>query len=155
MWKCKELPNQERLKEVLDYDMISGLFTWRKNRRSGLIGKKAGSKDSGYLPIRVDGTHYLAHRLAWVWMTGDDPQSLSIDHINRDGMDNSWNNLRLADAFTQGSNKGRRDVQFRKKLNKWIARCQYRGIRHYLGVYQIEEEAIAAVEAKRQELLCG
>ena len=69
MWQCKALPKQERLKEVLIYEKQTGEFVWSENHR--FKGKKAGSKDGGYLRIRVDGEHYLAHRLAWCWMTGD------------------------------------------------------------------------------------
>lgn len=150
MWKCKPLPTQERLKEVLKYEKTTGNFVWCENHH--LKGKKAGSKDSGYLRIRVDNEHYLAHRLAWRWMTGEDPGPLSIDHENRDGLDNRWENLRLANSFEQGANKIRRDVRFVKRLGKWKARVQHKGTRHYLGLFLTEEDALAAVESKRREL---
>jgi hypothetical protein len=42
--------------------------------------------------IRLEGIGYLAHRLAWVYMTGEQPDV--IDHINRERDDNRFSNLR-------------------------------------------------------------
>ena len=37
-------------------------------------------------------------------------------------------------------------------LNRWIACFKYRGTRRYLGVFLTEEDALAALGAKRREL---
>jgi hypothetical protein len=68
-----------RLREVLHYDPITGIFTWLVSL-SNHVGKVAGSLDgTGRVRIRVDGREYGAHRLAWLYMTGNWPVN-EIDH---------------------------------------------------------------------------
>ena len=55
---------QDRLKELLHYDPVTGIFTRNKN----LAGFK---NDRGYIIIKVDGYPYKAHRLAHLYMTGE------------------------------------------------------------------------------------
>lgn len=150
------MPTQERLKELLEYDPETGIFIWSKNASSNVSGKQAGGRHSekeAYVRIKVDGHHYLAHRLAWVWMTGNDPGGLSIDHKDGDPSNNSFENLRLADEYQQGANKQRRDVRYFPRINKWVARLQHQGTRHYLGVHLTKEDALRVIEEKRRELL--
>jgi hypothetical protein len=85
---------QERLKELLDYNPDTGVFT-RKVRQSGNAkeGAIAGSNTTGYIRIGVDGPEYAAHRLAFLWMEGYFPEN-EVDHIDRNPSNNRWNNLR-------------------------------------------------------------
>lgn len=46
----------------------------------------------GYRSIDIEGSKYLAHRLAWLYMTGEWPEYL-IRHKNEKNDDNSWDNL--------------------------------------------------------------
>lgn len=83
-----------RLLEVLDYDPVSGLFRWRiSNSNRAPVGAIAGSRRKGHLAIRIDGVRHYAHRLAWLYMTGEWPKG-QIDHKSRDGADNRWVNGR-------------------------------------------------------------
>ena len=90
----------EHLRESLDYNTQTGVFTWRKNhRRPDLIGKTAGSIHSaGYISIAVHNIKRLAHRLAWFYVTGNMPDG-HIDHINGNKLDNSFANLRQVTRF--------------------------------------------------------
>jgi hypothetical protein len=90
----------EHLRESLEYDTQTGIFTWRKNHyRPDLIGKTAGSVHSaGYISIAVHNIKRLAHRLAWFYVTGNMPNG-HIDHINGNKLDNSFNNLRQVTRF--------------------------------------------------------
>src|ERR1035437_5724966 len=88
---------QEKLKELLHYDPETGLFTWKNTRHNAVkIGAIAGYwRKDGYVGIYVLGHHYLAHRIAWLYMTCEWPE-FEIDHENRKYSDNRWKNLREA-----------------------------------------------------------
>src|SRR5690606_24034484 len=83
---------------VLRYSRKSGAFSWRVPTTNRIAaGSAAGTvMNAGYVHIQVDGVLYLAHRLAWRMVTGDDPGPAQIDHKNRNRTDNRWVNLRLA-----------------------------------------------------------
>ena len=98
-----------RLHERLHYDPDTGKFRWRvsvsANRKSG---DEAGDqkKDSGYILIGIDGHRYRAHRLAWLYMTGEWPED-QIDHRDNVRHHNWWSNLRLADNQKNQANSRR------------------------------------------------
>ena len=86
----------EKLKQLLHYDLDTGIFIWRETRGCRCAGDIAGrGQKSIYREIRIDKRLYKAHRLAWLYMTGEWPTK-SIDHANGDPADNRFCNLRLA-----------------------------------------------------------
>jgi hypothetical protein len=97
---------RKRLKEVLRYEPDSGLFVWivriskkiKKGQTAGSLG------DRGYLKIKIDGSIYYAHRLAWLYMTGLWPTKL-VDHKDGDKGNNRWNNLRNATKSINAQNQ--------------------------------------------------
>lgn len=131
-------PSPQRLIEALDYDPETGVFTWRRDTANIKAGAVAGciSKAQGYVLIRLDGSLMLAHRAAWAWMMGEWPVK-KVDHRNRRKADNSWDNLRLADASENGQNRlgaqsnnktGCRNVCYIERLSKpWWAKVNHRG----------------------------
>lgn len=68
----------ERMKEILNYDPATGVFTWKRrpahnSRRR--VGDVAGSlKASGYRYINIDNRSYLASQLAWAFVHGEWPR---------------------------------------------------------------------------------
>jgi hypothetical protein len=97
----------DRLKELLDYDPATGVFTWRGDRHCNKVGGRVAGTihKAGYRTISIDNRPYLAHRLAWLWMTGEWPKL--VDHIDMNKSNNSWSNLRAAtksqnNAHTKG-----------------------------------------------------
>jgi hypothetical protein len=93
---------QERLKAVLHYDSASGLFTWRtvlSNRvRAGQVA--GGLNGDGYRLIMIDSVHYVASRLAWLWMTGHMPHH-EVKHADGDPTNDRWENLRQGVGFLE------------------------------------------------------
>jgi hypothetical protein len=150
----------ERLRELLDYDPETGVFTWKKtngNRR--LAGSVAGGRQdsAGYLRGGIDGRVYFAHRLAWLHFHGEWPKGI-IDHINGDRTDNRIANLRdvsqTVNLQNQRKARGRSGlmgaswVELRKK---WTARIKIDKKVISLGSYQTAEEAHRVyMEAKRR-----
>lgn len=90
------------LRSVLYYEPLTGVFIWQGRPpwaapNWNWTGKVAGAKVNGYMAIKVNYRRYYAHRLAWLYMTGQWPTE-QIDHINLDRADNRWVNLRAATA---------------------------------------------------------
>ena len=101
----------ERLRELLNYDADTGKFTWRVDRpgRFARAGKEAGTITIyGYRSICI-GRPRMAHRLVFLYMTGEMPQD-DVDHIDGNPLNNAWSNLRDVShrANTQNIRKARR-----------------------------------------------
>jgi len=80
---------QARLKELLNYDPETGIFTRLTYGKGNFyIGSVAGGRTKNrYIAINLDKKIYLAHRLAHLYMTGEWPKD-QIDHINNIRDDN-------------------------------------------------------------------
>ena len=152
---------REAAMQALRYDPETGDFTWqiKTHGMGGQIypGDKAGNlNDQGYRIVGYKGKQYRAHRLAWLFMTGDWPEKgMDIDHINSDRDDNRWSNLRLATrsqnnrngGITAANKSGCRGVSIVKRTGKWHARIKHEGKIIILGDYADINEAIAARKA--------
>lgn len=151
-----------RLRELLDYEPETGMFKWRQTRCGrAMAGNKAGNlrKDAKrdalyYINIKIDDKTYLAHRLAWLHVYGVWP-SCHIDHIDGDGTNNRFANLRAATQSENGRNTGRskanssgfKGVSWHKKTKKWTARIMVHGRSKSLGYFSTPEAAHNAYRA--------
>lgn len=154
-----KMPDLATLTEILDYDPESGWFTWKQSRRGVSQGCRAGSlhKSTGYRSISCAGGIWRENRLAWLFMTGEDPGESEIDHKNRVRDDNRWVNLRkicrsvnTLNTGTRG-NSGVRGV-WKKNDKYWGARLSYRGecILYRQDFASLEEAVAARREAERK-----
>ena len=141
------LLTQQELQLHIHYDPASGVFTRLK-------GKGAGSVINGinkyrqYQYIRVLGSRYMAHRLAWLYTRGVWPIS-DIDHINRVKYDNRIDNLR---EVTKNENQYNRGLSINsstgikgvyKTKHGYIAQITINNRCTYLGTRSTAEEASA------------
>lgn len=143
---------QERLHQLLHYDPLTGVFLWRvKPARPVTMGAVAGrTHKTGYRIIKIDARPYYAHRLAWLYMTGEWP-SADIDHISGDKVDNRWANMRLATRSENAINRpaptnntsGIKGVYLTAN-GRWAAMIRVRGVLHHLGTYAAKEAAADA-----------
>jgi hypothetical protein len=81
---------KEELGRFVSYDPESGHI---RNVKTGkLLGLKPPRPGARYVSVAINGRQYLAHRVAFILMGV--PLSEHVDHINHDGFDNRWVNLR-------------------------------------------------------------
>ena len=154
-----------RLRELLEYNPETGEFKWLKRvSMRVLAGAIAGgpSNADGRWRITVDGSKYLAHRLAWLHFYGEWPNG-QVDHIHGDG---HMGNNRIADLRpvtpqinTQNQRHARSDnensdligAHWDKRWSRWRSCIGISGKQIHLGTFSSKEAAHAAyVEAKRR-----
>lgn len=163
----KPTPDQSLLKELLDYDPLTGDLTWKPRPREmfkstrmwGLWNSKHAGKLAfnssvdGYLWGRILGKRFRAHRIIWKWMTGVDAEE--IDHVNHLRSDNRWENLREVSREANNQNTSQRSnnrsgctgVFWQESSLKWCAQIRIRGRNKYLGIFDTIDDAIAARKA--------
>ena len=149
------MPPLEELKEFLDYNPDTGIFTWiKKPNRRIKVGQVAGrAHGNGYIRIRFKGIDYFAHRLAYYMYHGVDPLENLVDHKYGDGSNNEIKNLRLATTPQNGANRvnlnrnntsGVIGVCWHKRFKKWQAQIIVNKVYKYLGSFTNKEDAIKA-----------
>jgi hypothetical protein len=160
----------EKAKELLDYNMRRGEFTWpqrigedraTKIFNSKHAGKKAGMTcPRGYVYIHIRGHgKYLAHRLAWLIVTGHWPHG-EIDHCNGDPSNNAWYNLRGASRAENAANRGVqknsssgvKGVYWRQDKQKWTAQIAMNRKVRKLGYFSTKDAAKAAYDKAAREI---
>lgn len=87
--------SHKRLQQVLHYTPETGTFCWTGVYRLIPDGVRADRPSSqGYHYLSLDGGNYLAHRLAWFYMTGEWPTRI-VRHRDETRANNAWRNLVL------------------------------------------------------------
>lgn len=150
-----------RVRELLHYDLDTGVLSWKAAFRGFAAGQRAGflHAKTGYWRIGLDGEKHLVHRVAWLWITGAWPVA-DIDHINGDRTDNRLFNLRSVDRRTNienqrkapaGSRSNLIGAQWHKGAGEWRSKIRSKGKEINLGAFPTAEAAHQAyVKAKRE-----
>lgn len=148
---------QAQLKKLLHYNPDTGIFTRLRNTtRSDRVGEVAGGRNSGgHVQIKVNNYRYLAHRLAFLYMTGAFPP-YHTDHENHIRHDNRWCNIRAATRSENSRNRkipanntsGTIGVSWHKASGKWVVQLRADGKSISGGYFTNKQKAIA----KRKQL---
>lgn len=133
--------------QMLNYDPVSGIFTWKCARGNQIFpGDRAGAiSGTGYIYIEVDYVSYRSSRLAWLFITGELPET--IDHKDRNRANDKFDNLRAATRSENARNASRRKdnttgykgVSFIPSGYK--AYIMINGKQKHLGVFKTAPEA--------------
>lgn len=148
-------------RKTFHYCEKAGALKWRKD--SGVWGRIKKGSNAGYVHtcgtkntkkkyVRVffNGSYIYAHRIIWAIKTGKQPKS--IDHIDGDGLNNRWSNLRSVHHSVNGKNQklhstntsGYSGVTYRKDSGRWRSRIMVDDKMISLGTFSRKEDAIQA-----------
>lgn len=145
----RRMITQDRLKELLNYDPLTGVFTHAVARGPMKAGATAGyASPQGYWRLHIDRKKYFAHRLAWFYTHGEFPP-LFIDHIDGNKLNNAITNLRAATHshnMANVKNAQRNNKSGLKGVNShpsgWFqASIKKDKVATYLGCFKTPEEA--------------
>lgn len=143
--------SQSDLIRMLEYIPETGDFYWRNSGPGRKKSLYAGSMvPNGYKRIQINGTFYLNHRLAWLYVYGEWPEK-QIDHMNHNRSDNRIENLKLADIAENARNRslhpknksGANGVE-ELRPGKWRATIKVNKKSIHLGFFYSFEEAVTA-----------
>lgn len=171
--KPKPLPSAEVLRTLLDYDVETGSLIWRPRSPDLFTGSKysperaaavwngimagkpalASVTANGYGHGAIYGQSFLAHRVIWKMVTGEEPED--IDHINGDRTDNRFANLRSCSridnlrnrGLSRNNKSGHHGVWQEAKSGKWCAQIEHDGKVDWLGSFDTKDAAVMARNA--------
>lgn len=143
---------QKTLKELVHYDPVTGIFIALTGPKAGKrIGWESPHGSCRYRKISFGEQEHFEHRLASLYMTGAFPEEY-LDHVNRDGTDNRWVNLRPVtaaqnawNAVSSTNTSGRKGVWWRR--GRWEAQITANGQKIHLGLFSDFHQACQAREA--------
>lgn len=164
--KAKELPPQDILKRLFDYNPETGDLFYKertidlcKSKRAMSIfnalyaGKKVSSTNGkGYLISNFNGSIHRVHRICWSMVNGYLDPELQIDHENGIKTDNRVCNLRAVTNVQNSQNKvidhknttGVTGVYRSKRDNVWCAQINVNSNKVWLGTFERFEHAVKA-----------
>lgn len=163
--------NQKYLEECFNYNPETGELVWNERPRShfesergmkvtnsrftgkpasaiGISGRDGCGKK--YIRVRVFNRSYQAHRIIWMHQTGSFPDH-EIDHIDGNGLNNRWDNLRPVNRAENSRNQRLRATNTsgivgvsQHKDGKWHAVITHNYKSIHLGRFLTRREAAAA-----------
>lgn len=153
--------SQKELKRQVNYNKKTGEMTRRVVCSTSLkVGDKVGWDANGYTRAMINGKTYGVHNLTYLYVNGTLPKEGAVDHIDRNGLNNKWDNLRLVDNTCQMRNQG---VQKNNKSgvngvcwcgrrDRWVALIGSNGKQKQIGYFRNLTDAVFARYASEQSL---
>jgi len=149
---------KERVLELFDVDIASGIFRRKTNISQTRVGDIAGWTSKGYRILTIDGRRYRAHKVIWFLATGEWPVG-ELDHKDRVRNNNGFSNLRKATPSQNKRNMGLRSINTsgykgvsRHCQGRWMAMISNQGKQTYIGLFDTAEEAAIAYNRRALEL---
>lgn len=150
----------DEVRRSIHYNPTTGDITWLIKRAYRVkVGDVLRKTKGEYQRIRFRDTNYGAHRIIWLYMTGELPIN-HIDHRNDERSDNHWKNLRdvtqehnnaLITVARSDSKSGVRGVHFNR--GKWVAQYSVKSKTTHLGRFKTQEEAVEAYKLAKNTYL--
>lgn len=172
--------NRDLIRRLLAYNHLTGEFVWRP-RKPDLFASGTGQRTpeqscknwnarhagtpamqikhpKGYLYGHLFDKKVFAHRAAWIWFHGEEPDT--IDHIDGCKWNNAISNLRnvsiaenqLNLSMNSRNTSGVRGVSWNRQRRKWVAMIKFRGKTYNLGGFADIDDAKAARLAAEKRL---
>ena len=97
---------------------------------------------------------FFKHRLIYLFYNLDFDilnSKIILDHVDRNRLNNSIDNLRVVTTQENAFNRGAKGFYFHKPSCKWVAQITLNGKGQHIGCYDTEEEAHEAyLQAKKK-----
>jgi len=135
------------------------IFMWRETKTKPSYWwelKGCVDKRRGYRIVSINKKLYLYHRVLYFihnddWDIHNSSTDNSIDHIDRNPLNNSIENLRVVTHAQNQWNRDGKGYSFHKREGKYVAEIQVNCKRKHLGSFENPEDAHQAyVEAKKK-----
>lgn len=144
------LPAQDVLLKIFRYDESTGDLVRIET------GEVCSARDGQYIRPRVHGIKFVAHRIIFKMVTGNDPGE-DLDHWDTDKQNNRWINLRPANrgqnvANSRAQSGKLKGATFNKAMQKWISQIGFNYQVIHIGCFDTEIDAHSAYLVKAQEL---
>lgn len=172
------LPSQELLNKILRYEPETGKLFWLPRDESffanvkycepsiycRIWNNKYANKEAftaldkkGYYVGNIFNKLYVKHRIIWKMVNGKEPEV--VDHIDRNKLNNTIDNLRPATIQQNSWNTNSRKNSSSKYLGvtlrpsgNWVAQIRLPDKNLRLGTFVCEQEAALAYNAKAYEI---
>lgn len=148
----RALPPQDHLRELFDYNPNTGILLNRRLSKPAGWTLKGGNSTKAHWCVKVGDYVYTQQRIIWMWVYGEDPGDMLVDHIDQNSLNNKLENLRLAtrrqnrenSKLNKNNSSGYRGVY--KMGKKWQAKVRAgKGRTRSIGIFETPEEAAEAL----------
>lgn len=151
--------SKTRLNKLFRYNPENGKLFWRKSPiyhiqdggEAGYIWRGRKSR-SAYRYVKINSANYPIQNVIWVMYNGSIPNGFEVDHIDHDGLNNRYKNLRLVPILKNHHNKPKRSdntsghtgVYWNKISERWCSNITVNSKRISLGYFSDIADAIQA-----------